>query len=95
MANFKRTRAENTRAFGSSEKPRRPSQVSKRSIKIAGRKTSISLEPAFIDALKEIAVAKKLTANELVSHINDARQWGNLSSALRVFVLAYYRGSSS
>ena len=69
-----------------------PSPVSKRSIKIAGRTTSISLEPAFMSALKEIAVARRLTINELVSKIDHARQFGNLSSAIRLFVLAYYQG---
>jgi len=75
-----------------SGKRRWPSPVSKRSIKIAGRTTSISLEPAFMSALKEIAVARRLTINELVSKIDNARQFGNLSSAIRLFVLAYYQG---
>jgi predicted DNA-binding ribbon-helix-helix protein len=75
----------------SSGKRRLPSPVSKRTIKIAGHTTSISLEPAFITALKEIAVAKDLTVNELVGKIDKGRQSGNLSSAIRQFVLAYYQ----
>jgi len=42
-----------------------------------------------MSALKEIAVARRLTINEFVSKIDDARQFGNLSSAIRLFVLAY------
>ena len=79
----------------SSGKRRWPSLVSKRTIKIAGHTTSISLEPAFMSALKEIAAAKKLATNELVAQIDKGRQSGNLSSLIRVFVLEYYRGSRS
>ncbi len=53
---------------------------------IAGHKTSISLESAFWDALKLAARRRKLTVNELVTQIDGARK-GNLSSALRVFLL--------
>jgi predicted DNA-binding ribbon-helix-helix protein len=78
-----------------SENQRGPSPISKRSIKIAGHPTSVSLEPAFWDALKEIAAARELTINELVAMIDKGRQSGNLSSAIRVFVLAYYRDQRS
>mgnify|MGYP006441878305 CR=1 FL=1 len=62
----------------------------KHSVTIAGHPTSITLEPAFWDALREIAAAKGLSVNALVSHI-DAKRSGNLSSALRVYILDYYR----
>ncbi len=61
-------------------------QLAKRSVVIAGHKTSISLESAFWDALKQAARRRKVTVNELVTQIDGARQ-GNLSSALRVFLL--------
>jgi predicted DNA-binding ribbon-helix-helix protein len=67
--------------------------VTKRSIKIAGHSPSVSLEPAFWDALKEIA-AKKVSINDLVANTDKQRQFKNLSSALRLFVLAYDRGCS-
>jgi predicted DNA-binding ribbon-helix-helix protein len=67
------------------------SPVVKRSIVIAGHKTSISLEDAFWKGLKEIAGSRHLTLSEMVASIDDGRQQGNLSSAIRLFVLDYYR----
>jgi predicted DNA-binding ribbon-helix-helix protein len=46
-----------------------------------------------MNALKEIAAAKDHSINELVAKIDKGRQSGNLSSAIRQFVLAYYQGS--
>jgi predicted DNA-binding ribbon-helix-helix protein len=65
--------------------------VAKRSIVIAGHKTSVSLEDAFWKTLKEIADRRHVTLSELVSSIDSERQRGNLSSAIRLFVLDYYR----
>lgn len=60
----------------------------KRSVTIAGHRTSISLEPPFWDALKELACRRKLSVNELVRKIDATRTEGtNLSSAVRVFIL--------
>ena len=67
------------------------SMVIKRSIVIAGHKTSVSLEDAFWNALKEIARARHMTLSALVAEIDAQRQLGNLSSALRLFVLDFYR----
>ena len=58
----------------------------KRSIRIARHNTSISLEPEFWAELKRIAAAERISLNKLVAKI-DAARLGNLSSALRVFVL--------
>jgi predicted DNA-binding ribbon-helix-helix protein len=58
----------------------------KRSVRIAGHPTSISLEAAFWEALREIAVRRQLSVNALVAAI-DAERSGNLSSAIRLFVL--------
>jgi predicted DNA-binding ribbon-helix-helix protein len=68
------------------------SPVIKRSIVIAGHKTSVSIEDAFWTALKEIARARRQSLAELIGAIDSARRGGNLSSAIRVFVLDYYRG---
>jgi len=72
------------------------SPVVKRSIVIAGHKTSVSIEDAFWTALKDIAQARRQSLAELIGAIDGARQTGkssgNLSSAIRVFVLDYYRG---
>ena len=67
------------------------SPVVKRSIVIAGHKTSVSLEDAFWKGLKEIASGRDATLSELVASIDADRQQGNLSSALRLFVLDFYR----
>ena len=58
----------------------------KHSVLIAGHATSITLEPEFWDALKEIALADGKSLNALVEAV-DATRTGNLSSALRLFVL--------
>jgi len=65
--------------------------VPKRAVTIAGRKTGVTLEDAFWKALKEIASGRNMTASELVAAINSERQHLNLSSAVRVFVLDFYR----
>jgi predicted DNA-binding ribbon-helix-helix protein len=67
------------------------SPVVKRSIVIAGHKTSVSLEDAFWKALKEIAGGRHMTLSDIVGMIDSERQHGNLSSAIRLFVLDYYR----
>jgi predicted DNA-binding ribbon-helix-helix protein len=65
-------------------------RIIKRSVRIAGHPTSISIEPAFWDALREIAALRQLSVSALVATI-DAGRDGNLSSAIRVFVLASCR----
>jgi predicted DNA-binding ribbon-helix-helix protein len=74
------------------EKPMK-SPVVKRSIVIAGHKTSVSLEDAFWTGLKEIAGKRDLTLSDMVAAIDQDRRHGNLSSAIRLFVLDYYRGA--
>lgn len=69
--------------------------IIKRSIVIAGHKTSVSLEDAFWNSLKEIGRSKELTLSELVSDIDTKRVNGNLSSAIRLFVLSHYRGDTA
>lgn len=67
------------------------SPVVKRSIVIAGHKTSVSLEDAFWDALKEIASGRDVTLSEVVANIDALRNQGNLSSAIRLYVLDHFR----
>jgi predicted DNA-binding ribbon-helix-helix protein len=67
------------------------SLVVKRSIVIAGHKTSVSLEDAFWQGLKEIAGARNATLSDLVATIDTERELSNLSSAIRLFVLGFYR----
>jgi predicted DNA-binding ribbon-helix-helix protein len=70
------------------------SPVIKRSIVIAGHKTSVSLEDAFWRGLKDIAGTRDLTLSELVAAIDSERRHGNLSSAIRLFVLDHYRNQN-
>jgi predicted DNA-binding ribbon-helix-helix protein len=67
------------------------SSVVKRSIVVAGHKTSISLEDAFWEALKHIAIMRQSTLSDLVALIDAERRYGNLSSAIRLFVLNHYQ----
>ncbi|MFN3672944.1 MAG: ribbon-helix-helix domain-containing protein [Bosea sp. (in: a-proteobacteria)] len=63
----------------------------KRSLSIAGHRTSISLEEPFWLALREIAVQSERPLAALIAEIDLAREGVNLSSALRLYVLAHYR----
>ena len=71
------------------------STSAKRSVLIAGHRTSVSLEDAFWKALKEIAAGRAMTLSDLVAVIDSERQHGNLSSAIRLFVLDFYRNQLS
>jgi predicted DNA-binding ribbon-helix-helix protein len=61
--------------------------VFKRSVVIAGRKTSISLEAEFWDGIRQIASREGVTTSALLSRIQGGRHDGNFSSAVRLFVL--------
>ena len=61
--------------------------VVKRSLVVAGHRTSVSLEAAFWPRLKAIAAERGLSVNALAAAVDAARGEANLSSALRVFVL--------
>ena len=60
------------------------SPVVKRSVVLAGHKTSVSLEDAFWQGLKDIAASRRTTLSDLISSIDIDREHGNLSSALRL-----------
>ena len=63
------------------------SPIVKRSIVIAGHKTSVSLEDAFWRGLKDIARSQRMTLSSMVGEIDKSRIHSNLSSAIRLFVL--------
>jgi predicted DNA-binding ribbon-helix-helix protein len=71
------------------------STVVKRSIVLAGHKTSVSLEDAFWEGLKDIAKARRGTLSDLVGGIDTQREQGNLSSAIRLFVLNHYQARAA
>lgn len=63
-----------------------PAEIKRRSVTIAGHRTSVSVENIFWAALKDIARSRGISVNRLVAHIDEGRT-GNLSSAIRVFVI--------
>ena len=66
--------------------------IAKRSITIRGHRTSVSLEEAFWQELRALAAARTITLSTLVTQIDEGRQGTNLSSALRLAVLAHVKG---
>jgi predicted DNA-binding ribbon-helix-helix protein len=67
------------------------SQIKKRTVVVRSHKSSVSMEQSFWDAIKEIANANNIGLAELVTTIDNDRKHANLSSAIRLFVLEYYR----
>jgi predicted DNA-binding ribbon-helix-helix protein len=68
--------------------------ITKRSISVNGNRTSVSLEDEFWQGLREIAKKEGRAIAELVEQINRETHSGNLSSAIRVFVLKRFRASA-
>ncbi len=67
------------------------SAIVKRSVVVAGHATSVSVEAAFWEGLKAMARAEGVSLNGLIARIDAERQTPNLSSAIRLAVLAHYR----
>ncbi|WOH82125.1 ribbon-helix-helix domain-containing protein [Bradyrhizobium sp. BEA-2-5] len=68
------------------------SPIVKRSITMARRETCVTLEEAFWKGFKEIASKRNMRPGDLAAIIKKEGQCSNLSSAIRLFVLDYYRG---
>jgi predicted DNA-binding ribbon-helix-helix protein len=71
------------------------SLVIKHSVYPAGHRTSVSVEDDFWKALKEISRARQMTVSALIHKIDEQRHHANLSSAIRLFVLNFYRSQAS
>lgn len=69
--------------------------MDKRSFSIAGHRTSIALEPEFWAGFEDIAKQRGLSLAALVREIDETRQTTNLSSSIRLAVLAWYRDGQS
>lgn len=67
------------------------SSVVKRSVAVAGHKTSVTLEDVFWQGLHEIAQSRRMTLSALIDEIDRQRRETNLSSHIRMYVLDYYR----
>ena len=68
------------------------SLVVKRSILVDKRKTSVSVEDDFWQSLKVIAKTHQQSLQQLIEEIDQDRTFANLSSAIRLFVLGFYKG---
>jgi predicted DNA-binding ribbon-helix-helix protein len=64
-----------------------PAHIRKRSVRLAGHQTSVSIENVFWDQIVRIAREEDLSINQLITQL-DADRTGNLSSAIRVYVLS-------
>jgi predicted DNA-binding ribbon-helix-helix protein len=71
------------------------SGIRKRSIIVNGHNTSVTLEDGFWSSLKEISKVRRSTLSETVTEVDRTRTQGNLSSALRLFVLDFYRSAGT
>ncbi len=71
------------------------SAIVKRSVVIAGHKTSVSLEEPFWNGLKAIAERRRIRLCDLVTSVDLQRQHANLSSAIRLYVLDQLHGPFS
>ncbi len=69
--------------------------VVKRSVVVGGHKTSVSLEDAFWTTLKDIAARRGITLSMQIALIDEQRKTSNLSSAIRLFVLEYFRARAA
>jgi predicted DNA-binding ribbon-helix-helix protein len=72
--------------------PDNPDGIIKRSLVIAGHRTSVSVEEPFWEELKRLAAGRGVSVAALVAEIDQGRKRQNLSSAIRVFVLRELRG---
>jgi predicted DNA-binding ribbon-helix-helix protein len=66
----------------------------KRSVTIAGHRTSVSLEEPFWEALRKLAKKREMTLAALIAEIDGKRKGANLSSAIRMYILEYYRNGT-
>ena len=71
-----------------------PSGLISRNITIAGRRTSVRLEPAMWEALHDICLREGLTVNEMCSRVAERRHGTSLTAALRVSILTYFRAAT-
>ena len=93
--------SENPQVMPAQKRPRQDPELShksaiiKRSIELHGHKTSVSLEDQFWDGLRFIAEVKRTPLPALLQTIDSQRGHANMSSAIRVYVLEYYRNLST
>ena len=67
------------------------SMITKRSVMVKNHKTSVTLEDDFWQALHEIARLRRVSLSRLISSIDADREFANLSSAIRLFILKFFK----
>jgi predicted DNA-binding ribbon-helix-helix protein len=72
-----------------------PSSLVIRNIVVAGHRTSVRLEPAMWEALREIARQRATTVNDLVTEIDRSREASSLTAAIRVYIVGFYRSAAA
>jgi predicted DNA-binding ribbon-helix-helix protein len=70
---------------------RRSSSLAIHNVVVAGRRTSVRLEPVMWEALQDIARQRKVTTNDLVTVIAAQQTASSLTAAIRVYILDFYR----
>ena len=81
------------RAPRSTESP--PSSAAIRNVVVAGRRTTVRLEPLMWEALHEIARFREVSLNELVTEIDRRREASSLTAAIRVYIVEFYRSAAT
>src|SRR5438105_1731160 len=72
----------------------RASSLTIHSLMVAGRRTTVRLEPKMWDALREIARLRRVSMNALVTEIDRTRTASGLTAAIRVYVVEFYRAAA-
>lgn len=71
-----------------------PSALAIRNVVVAGHRTSVRLEPVMWDALRDIAHSRNMPLNDLVTEIDRQRAVPNLTAAIRVYIVDFYRNAA-
>jgi predicted DNA-binding ribbon-helix-helix protein len=71
-----------------------PSALTIRNVVVAGRRTSVRLEPSMWDGLRDIACRRDMTLNDLVTEIDRYRGTPGLTAAIRIYIVNFYRNAS-
>jgi predicted DNA-binding ribbon-helix-helix protein len=77
------------------EYDRSPSSLVIRNVVVAGHRTSVRLEPAMWEALREIARRIEVPIHEIVTHIDRHRTASTLTAAIRVYIVDFYRQAAN
>jgi predicted DNA-binding ribbon-helix-helix protein len=90
-----RERAHHPTGLAEAELSRSASTLVNRNVTVAGRRTSMRLEPAMWEALQQICTREAKTLNELVTEIDRQRSESSLTAAIRVYLLRYFRAAAT